>query len=286
MAAYASQPKTKRKPSVGPWQRVCERVLEEAESEEEKRWLEEHMRLAVPKRWEKVGDVLILPGFDGTLVTSRPSAALRIGRAFGEALGVRVVGFAAKVSGELRTPDSFGVIWARDQEKEGREGRARGGRKRTGSCETTHVEGGIKYSLDVSRVMFASGNGTERMHFAKQMAAGEVVVDMFAGIGYFSVPLAVRSRALTLVCLEKNADSFAYLERNVAQNIARTIKRKPERPSPNSASSSTSSSVSLPTVVLIHGDNRIEGDRWKGTADRVLMGYIPSPSNFLNRALE
>ena len=39
---------------------------------------------------------------------------------------------------------------------------------------TIHVENGIQFRLDVSKCMFSSGNGTERIHFGKLRAEGEV----------------------------------------------------------------------------------------------------------------
>jgi len=41
--------------------------------------------------------------------------------------------------------------------------------------------------------MFAAGNGTERIRFSEMDATGETVLDMFAGIGYFSIPMAKRA---------------------------------------------------------------------------------------------
>lgn len=38
-------------------------------------------------------------------------------------------------------------------------------------------------------------------------------------------------------------------------------------------------------VDLVLGDNRSVGDEALGTADRVLMGYIPTPRQFIERAL-
>ncbi|PWU84734.1 hypothetical protein C4B63_206g3 [Trypanosoma cruzi] len=77
---------------------------------------------------------------------------------------------------------------------------------------TTHVENGIRYSFDVCKVMFCSGNGTERMHFATIEARDEVVVDMFAGIGYFTLPLAVFGFVKVIHALEKNADKRGVFE--------------------------------------------------------------------------
>lgn len=126
---------------------------------------------------------------------------------------------------------------------------------------TVHIENGIRYGFDVGRVMFCSGNTTERMRFAAVKARDEVVVDMFAGIGYFALPLAKHSDPRIIHALEKNPDSVAYLKLNAIQNaVAHIIKPQ-------------------------CGDNRVIGDDLGGRCDRVFMGYIPSCKEFLPRAL-
>ena len=49
------------------------------------------------------------------------------------------------------------------------------------------------YKLDPLKVMFSSGNVDEKQRMAHLDCRGETVVDMFAGIGYFTMPLAVRA---------------------------------------------------------------------------------------------
>lgn len=126
---------------------------------------------------------------------------------------------------------------------------------------TTHVENGIKYSFDAMRVMFCSGNTTERFHFGEIDAKGELVVDMFAGIGYFTLPLAKHGKLRRLVALEKNSDSAGYLSFNAFQN-------------------------GLADVIEVRcGDNRAPlSDDLVGRCDRVMMGYIPDCKEFLWRA--
>lgn len=63
-----------------------------------------------------------------------------------------------------------------------------------------HRENGILYCLDVTRCMFSSGNVTEKARMGRLACGGETVVDLFAGIGYHTLPLLVHAGGL-LCCL-------------------------------------------------------------------------------------
>ncbi|MFH0968534.1 MAG: SAM-dependent methyltransferase [Methanobacteriota archaeon] len=82
--------------------------------------------------------------------------------------------------------------------------------------EVTHRESGIEYRLDVEQVMFSQGNREEKSRIARLVQPGEVTIDMFAGIGYFTLPLA---KAGAIVhAIEINPVSFEYLKQNILLN--------------------------------------------------------------------
>lgn len=56
-----------------------------------------------------------------------------------------------------------------------------------------HKEGGVLYSLDVTQCMFSSGNTTERQRMGRLQCAGETVVDLYAGIGYYTLPFLCKA---------------------------------------------------------------------------------------------
>lgn len=66
------------------------------------------------------------------------------------------------------------------------------------------------------------GNSAERIRFAhlttRVNEAPELAIDMFAGIGYFTLPLAKYGKLHKLIAIEKNPNSFRYLSENVKLN--------------------------------------------------------------------
>lgn len=189
----------------------------------------------LPDHWEFVGDIAILK------LDARCEPYLdEIGRAYAKVLSVKTVcADVHGVSGEFRRP-SMRIIYGTE-------------------TESVRLENGIRYRFDVTKVMFASGNTDERMRMRRLDCTGETVVDMFAGIGYFTLPLARFSGARRVFACEKNPDSYQFLVRNVRDNDVSDV------------------------VMPILADNRaLLGT---GFADRILMGYVQTTSDFVPAAL-
>jgi Predicted methyltransferase len=89
-----------------------------------------------------------------------------------------------------------------------------------GECgEVCHRESGYTYYLDPQKVMFSQGNREEKMRMARLVSAEkkpERVADMFAGIGYFTVPMA--GSGAEVHAMEINPVAFGYLKQNIAAN--------------------------------------------------------------------
>ncbi|MCK9592909.1 MAG: SAM-dependent methyltransferase [Methanoregula sp.] len=85
--------------------------------------------------------------------------------------------------------------------------------------EVQHRENGYTYILDPRKVMFAQGNRNEKMRIAQLVLGSETaerVADMFAGIGYFTIPMA--GSGARVHAMEINPVAFDYLNRNVHVN--------------------------------------------------------------------
>lgn len=126
--------------------------------------------------------------------------------------------------------------------------------------ETIHKENHCLFKLDVSKIMWSKGNTTERMRIAQMVGKDETMVDLFAGIGYFSVPVAVHSPVKKIYSVEINPLAYEYLCENIKLNKVEDI------------------------INPMLGDCRDIAP--KGVADRVLMGYIGNTHEYLFLALE
>ncbi len=82
---------------------------------------------------------------------------------------------------------------------------------------TRYRENGIVLEIDLSKAYFSPRLATERMRVARAVRDGEKIVDMFAGVGPFSILIA-RLHDADITALDVNADAIALMKRNIAIN--------------------------------------------------------------------
>jgi tRNA (guanine37-N1)-methyltransferase len=82
--------------------------------------------------------------------------------------------------------------------------------------ETVHREYGHEFLLDVAEVYFSPRLATERHRVIEQVAPSETVIDMFAGVGPYAVPMA--TRGADVIACDLNERAVAYLRENAARN--------------------------------------------------------------------
>lgn len=84
-----------------------------------------------------------------------------------------------------------------------------------------HVDNGIRYTFDVTKCMFSPGNITEKLRVASLPCSGEVLVDLYAGIGYFTLPFLVHAGAAFVHACEWNSHAVEALHRTLLLNGVR-----------------------------------------------------------------
>lgn len=125
-----------------------------------------------------------------------------------------------------------------------------------------HSEYGWRLRLDIERMMLCLGNSYERFRVAKMVSRDEVVIDMFAGVGQFTIPIAVIGRPRKIYAIEINPEAYHYLKENVVLNNVQEI------------------------VIPILGDcKKIVGEEIKNIADRIIMGYFNGTLEAIPQAL-
>ncbi len=139
------------------------------------------------------------------------------------------------------------------------------------------TENACKFGFDLTRVMFCTGNVTERMRMARvaELAWGneiattvripplaeQVVVDLYCGVGYYTIPLLLHAGVRHVHALEWNPHSILALRHNLEAN-----------------------GIEEARYTVYHGDNRhTVGSTLKqstpplhGVAHRVVLGLLPS----------
>lgn len=123
---------------------------------------------------------------------------------------------------------------------------------------TIYKEHGCRYLVDLGRAYFNPRLSTERARIAEQICRDETVIDMFAGVGSFSILIA--KRAKQVIAIDINPDAIKFLRENVHLN-------------------------SVTNVETIEGDVRDVAAGLKGRADRIIMNLPHSAHEYLNEAL-
>ncbi|CAN0269712.1 unnamed protein product, partial [Phaeothamnion confervicola] len=112
-------------------------------------------------------------------------------------------------------------------------------------------QNGITQAFDITRVMFSQGNISEKLRMAVLPCEGEIVVDLFAGIGYYTLPFLVHAGACHVHACEWNPDSVYCLRHNLKAN-----------------------GVDARCTVYAE-DNALAAPRVGRVADRVCLGLLP-----------
>jgi tRNA (guanine37-N1)-methyltransferase len=126
--------------------------------------------------------------------------------------------------------------------------------------ETIHREYGCRYKVDLARAYFTPRLSTERSRILAWIKEGDTVVDMFAGVGPYSILIAKSKKPSKVLAIDKNPDAVHYLRENIILNSVKNIK-------------------------AIEGDAREEAKKFAGTADHVIMNLPHNAFEFLDSAV-
>ena len=193
----------------------------------------------LPRALDVIGDICII---------EIPSELSEYKSVIGEAIlnthrNVRVVlAKAGKVTGTFRLRDLDFIA----------------GEKRT---KTLYREYGCSYYVDVAKAYFSPRLSHEHQRVAQLVAETETVVDLFAGVGPFAVPIAKNCSSVKVYAIDINPVAIELLGRNARLNRVES------------------------RIHPIVGDARqIFNEKFVGLADRVIMNLPETAHKFIDVA--
>ena len=207
--------------------------------EEIKLHINKELHDLLPKKWKKIGSILVA---DFSQINNTDLA--HTAQIYADILKVKTVLQKNKISGELRSPERTEILFGED-------------------TETEITEYGLKYKIDLSKTMWSPGNtgwravldGPEKVSSFYNFNNPKVIIDYFAGIGYFTIQLAKSYPAAKVISIDKNPNSIEYLKRNLAIN-------------------------NIDNVEILNDDCR----NVERKGDVIHLGYISNTLNFLEHA--
>ncbi len=193
----------------------------------------------LPRRWERFSDVAIIPqdSFKGP----GWEADGELWEAVAEALGAKRLARMGEVRGEMRESGVEMLLGDDDW--------------------VVRRESGVDYGYRLTRLMWSSGNVNERRRMGEVTQEDEVLVDLYAGIGYYTLPALVHGGASLVHACEWNPEAIEALRWGLESN-------------------------GVDSRCVVHeGDSRLTSQSLEGVADRVFLGLLPSSEDGLEAAL-
>jgi len=128
--------------------------------------------------------------------------------------------------------------------------------------ETLYREHGCVFRIDINRVYISPSLNYEHIRVARLVKPGEVLFNMFAGAGLFSIIIAKHAKPSRVYSVDINPDAYNYMVENVRLNRVENI------------------------VVPLLGDAKdIAMSTLVKSVDRVLMPYPELALDYLSYAL-
>ena len=125
---------------------------------------------------------------------------------------------------------------------------------------TIHKEYGCKYNVDLARAYFTPRLSTERHRILSQIKDGETVIDMFAGVGPYSIMIAKNASPKLVIANDKNEAATELLQKNAALN-------------------------KVSNMIVLNEDAAVLSKEYEGVGDHVIMNLPHNAYDFLDTAV-
>ncbi|KAI3633092.1 hypothetical protein MIR68_009167 [Amoeboaphelidium protococcarum] len=144
---------------------------------------------------------------------------------------------------------------------------------------TSVTQNGIQYNWNPQRTMFCRGNITEKLRIAQMDSVftpvndrgkGDVILDLYAGIGYFTLPYLVHRKSRFVYACEMNKYSILGLQKSLIHHKIPFSNWNPSDDDDDDDENKDS------RILILYGDNREYLHIYRNKVDRVNLGLLPS----------
>lgn len=209
-------------------------------------WIEKHANSLgfdvsknTPKKWEILGEIGLLssdsfePHFIRFLESVEESKLMELWGGLSESISVAKLGLQQHIANDKVRSSQVKLLNSDDG-------------------WTTFLDKGVKFTFDVTKVMFSSGNVTERHRIAEMDFTGQTIVDCYTGVGYYALHALKNANADYVHACELNPNSIIALKKALKLN---NLEQK---------------------MTIYEGDNLDYLPKLNTLADRVFLGLLPS----------
>ena len=204
----------------------------------------------IPTKWEKFADVVILP--QDAFIEEAGDQDDSLWKAVADALNVKRVARMGKIQGKFRKSGVELLLGDDDW--------------------VVRREHGIDFGYNFTQCMWSAGNVTERGRIANANHEGEKILDLYAGIGYYTLPF-----------LSEGAKGPSG-ERGNGRGAAHVVACEWNPASVKALRWSLSKNGLTERCTVIEGDN--QDQEFQPEFDRVNLGLLPSSEDGYALALQ
>jgi len=213
-------------------------------------WGEGMLSGQIPTKWEKFADVVILP--QNAFIEEGLNLDDSFWKSVANALDAKRVARMGEIQGEFRKSGVELLLGDDDW--------------------VVRREHGIDFGYNFTQCMWSAGNVTERGRIANSNNEGEHVLDLYAGIGYYTLPF-----------LSEGAKG-PNGERGLGRGAAHVVACEWNPVAVKSLRWSLSANGLTEKCTVIEGDNQKQN--FQPEFDRVNLGLLPSSKNGYTLALQ
>jgi tRNA (guanine37-N1)-methyltransferase len=161
--------------------------------------IDEKKLIKLVKSYDLFDDIIVIR-IPPDVYSQRETIAKALRTIYPRVRTIAAIRLYSHTAGRYRTRD-LEVIWGEER------------------LETTYKEHGCRFKANLKHVFLTPQLSHERMRIAKHVMQGETTINMFAGVGCFSILIAKLQSQTKIYSIDVNQYAYEYMKGNVALDL-------------------------------------------------------------------